>query len=222
MRWSGALVAAVLLAASSGADAAPYILGDSIGDGVAVTNGQHNLAHIGIHIRGPKAIEQIAQTPPGSTVYIFLGTNDAEGSIKNIDKSVDDVMAAASRRQLRVIWLGPHCVRKSWDAQARELDRILRAHFAGTAIKYVSTRDPRICSGTYHEPDGVHLTAKGYRILWELARSADGDSADTRTAALPARDDGAAANVVLPHLLVMEIHVPSSGSGPLVWTRATN
>ena len=90
-----------------------YVLGDSIGDGLATTMGFNNLAQIGIHIRGPKALAQIARTPPGSTAYIFLGTNDAEGSLKNIDKSIDDILDAAAQRQLTVIWVGPHCVRKS-------------------------------------------------------------------------------------------------------------
>ena len=43
-----------------------YVLGDSIGDGLATTMGFNNLAEIGIHIRGPKALAQIARTPPGS------------------------------------------------------------------------------------------------------------------------------------------------------------
>ena len=107
-----------------------YVLGDSIGDGLATTMGFNNLAQIGIHIRGPKALAQIARTPPGSTAYIFLGTNDAEGSLKNIDKSIDDILDAAAQRQLTVIWVGPHCVRKAWDKQASELDGILRNHLA--------------------------------------------------------------------------------------------
>ena len=103
----GLLTGFILLATPSLAGAATYVLGDSIGDGLAVTMKLNNLAQIGIHIRGPKALAQIERTPPGSTVYIFLGTNDAEGSIKNIEKSIDDVLAAAAERQLTVIWVGP-------------------------------------------------------------------------------------------------------------------
>src|ERR1700688_3158111 len=120
----GVIALAVLSPATPSLAGGTYVLGDSIGDGLATTMGFSNLAQIGIHIRGPKAVAQIERTPPGSTAYIFLGTNDAEGSLKNIDKSIDDILDAAARRQLTVIWVGPHCVRKTWDTQAKSLDEI--------------------------------------------------------------------------------------------------
>ena len=126
----GLFALAVLPPATWSFASGTYVLGDSIGDGLATTMGFNNLAQIGIHIRGPKALAQIERTPPGSTAYIFLGTNDAEGSLKNIDKSIDDILDAAAQRQLSVIWVGPHCVRKAWDKQASELDEILRTHLA--------------------------------------------------------------------------------------------
>src|ERR1700723_2784175 len=216
-----------------------YVLGDRIGDGFATTMGFNNLTQIGIHIRGPKALAQIARTPPGSTAYIFLGTNDAEGSLKNIDKSVDDILDAAAQRQLTVIWVGPHCVRKAWDKQSSELDQILRNHLASAKVKYIGTRDAGICSGKFHEPDGVHLTAKGYRYMWAMIDGAGGASntavASTpqkpSDATKPAHGDLTAASVLplpLPaqarvdHRLVMEIHVPGAPSEPLVWTRSQN
>jgi lysophospholipase L1-like esterase len=236
-------LAALPLAVPSLAGGGTYVLGDSIGDGLATTMGFNNLAQIGIHIRGPKALAQIARTPPGSTVYIFLGTNDAEGSLKNIDKSIDDILAAAADRDLNVIWVGPHCVRKKWDNQAKELDEILRTHLAKAAdahVKYVSTRDAGICSGKFHEPDGVHLTAKGYRYMWAMIDGAVGPSATAVASAAP-RPNGAqrladadfttasfapSAPPAPPrgadHRLVMEIHVPGSPSEPLVWTRSQN
>jgi len=213
-----------------------YVLGDSIGDGLATTMGFNNLAQIGIHIRGPKALAQIARTPPGSTAYIFLGTNDAEGSLKNIDKSIDDILDAAAQRQLSVIWVGPHCVRKAWDKQASELDQILRTHLAkaqaaNAKVKYIGTRDATICSGKFHEPDGVHLTAKGYRYLWAMIDSANGNS-NTAVASTPQKPNDAnlataslvprPAQARVDHRLVMEIHIPGSPSEPLVWTRSQN
>jgi hypothetical protein len=214
-----------------------YVLGDSIGDGLATTMGFNNLAQIGIHIRGPKALAQIARTPPGSTAYIFLGTNDAEGSLKNIDKSIDDILDAAAQRQLTVIWVGPHCVRKAWDKQASELDQILRTHLAKSSVKYIGTRDAVICSGKFQEPDGVHLTAKGYRYMWAMIDSAGGTST-TAVASAPQKPNDAAkpvdANLAtaslvprpaparVDHRLVMEIHIPGSPSEPLVWTRSQN
>jgi hypothetical protein len=234
------LLAAMLsLTSPSWAAANSYVLGDSIGDGVAIASGQNNLAHIGIHIRGPKALAQIAQAPQGSTAFIFLGTNDAEGGIKNIEKSVDDIVAAAERRKLNVTWVGPHCVRKSWDTRARELDGVLAAHLAGTSVKYVSMRDSRLCSGAFHEPDGVHLTMKGYRYMWDIARKAAGpqqaeaaptppapavettgtvDPAKTASRPSPRRDEGAGAN----GRLVTEFHIPESPTSPMVWTKSFN
>jgi len=232
-------LAVVPLAATSFAGGT-YVLGDSIGDGLATTMGFNNLAQIGIHIRGPKALAQIERTPPGATAYIFLGTNDAEGSIKNIDKSIDDILDAAARRGLTVIWVGPHCVRKAWDNQAKALDEILRNHLAkaqaaNAKVKYISTRDSGLCAGKFHEPDGVHLTAKGYRYVWAMIDSAVGPSATAVASAAPKPGD---ANIttasLLPkptqppppprvdHRLVMEIHVPGAPTEPLVWTRSQN
>jgi hypothetical protein len=219
-----------------------YVLGDSIGDGLATTMGFNNLAQIGIHIRGPKALAQIARTPPGSTAYIFLGTNDAEGSIKNIDKSIDDILDAAAQRQLSVIWVGPHCVRKAWDKQGSALDEILRSHLAKAqaakaSVKYIGTRDATICSGKFLEPDGVHLTGKGYRYVWAMIDSGVGMS-NTAVAGAPQKPNDAAksndANITtaslvprpaqarVDHRLVMEIHVPGAPTEPLVWTRSQN
>ena len=150
------------------------MLGDSLGVGVAVVGHVKGLAKNSVHIRGPKAIEQIAQTPPGSTAFLVLGTNDANGSIARLDKSIDDIVRAAERRNITLVWLGPPCVRKSWDTRARDLDAILHQKLASTAVHYVSMRDEQMCSGAFHEPDGVHLKMKGYVHMWEKARTAAG------------------------------------------------
>jgi hypothetical protein len=238
-KWvlGGLIALAVLPPATWSLASGTYVLGDSIGDGLATTMGFNNLAQIGIHIRGPKALAQIERTPPGSTAYIFLGTNDAEGSLKNIDKSIDDILDAAAQRQLTVIWVGPHCVRKAWDKQASELDGILRNHLAKTSVKYIGTRDATICSGKFQEPDGVHLTAKGYRYMWAMIDGAGG-TPNTAVAGAPQKPNDAAkpadadlttaslasrpAPARVDHRLVMEIHVPGSPSEPLVWTRSQN
>jgi hypothetical protein len=238
-KWvlGGLIALAVLPPAAMSFASSTYVLGDSIGDGLATTMGFNNLAQIGIHIRGPKALAQIARTPPGSTAYIFLGTNDAEGSLKNIDKSIDDILDAAAQRQLTVVWVGPHCVRKAWDKQASALDEILRNRLAKTSVKYIGTRDATICSGKFLEPDGVHLTGKGYRYMWAMIDSGAGTS-NTAVASAPQKPNDAAkpndANITtaslmprpaparVDHRLVMEIHVPGAPSEPLVWTRSQN
>jgi hypothetical protein len=242
LKWP--LVGVITLASCSIAGATAYVLGDSIGEGVAIASGLTGLARISVHIRGSKALEQINQTPAGSTVFIVLGTNDADGGIKNIDKSIDAIVAAAERKHLTMIWIGPHCVRRSWDARSRELDEILRTRLARTSVKYVSMRDSRICSGEFHAPDGVHLKMAGYRYMWEKARS----SAGIPTSAAPPQYASAAtpravvadstgsivptASAVAPvaesrapaagsgRRIVMEVHVPpASPSAALVWTR---
>jgi hypothetical protein len=238
-KWvlGGLIALAVLPPAATSFAGGTYVLGDSIGDGLATTMGFNNLAQIGIHIRGPKALAQIARTPPGSTAYIFLGTNDAEGSLKNIDKSIDDILDAAAQRQLTVVWVGPHCVRKAWDKQASALDEILRNRLAKASVKYIGTRDATICSGKFLEPDGVHLTGKGYRYMWAMIDSGAGTS-NTAVASAPQKPNDAAkpndANITtaslmprpaparVDHRLVMEIHVPGAPSEPLVWTRSQN
>src|SRR5580658_2766046 len=104
------LVGLATVALPSVAGAGAYVLGDSIGEGIALASGLKGLARISVHIRGPKALAQIGQTPTGSTVFIVLGTNDAEGSIVNIGRSIDDIVKAGDRKQLSMIWIGPHCV----------------------------------------------------------------------------------------------------------------
>jgi hypothetical protein len=165
---------ALICSPAAPAHAAAFVLGDSLGVGVAQVAQVKGLAKISVHIRGPKAIEQLAQIPPGSTAFLVLGTNDANGSIAKLDKSIDDIVAAAEKRNLTLIWLGPPCVRKSWDTRARDLDVILREKLAGTSARYVSMRDEEMCSGAMHEPDGVHLRMKGYAHMWEKACAAAG------------------------------------------------
>jgi hypothetical protein len=158
----------------SAANAGAYVLGDSIGEGLADASGLHKLAHISIHIRGPKAITQINATPVGSVAFIVLGTNDADGdgSIKNLGKSIDEVIRAGARRRLKMVWIGPPCVRRSFDTRSREVDHILHDRLANTPVQYISMRDEHICSGNFHEPDGVHLTMKGYHYMWDKVRAA--------------------------------------------------
>jgi hypothetical protein len=179
------------LSSAAPAQAAPtaYVLGDSLGLGVAMVSHLKNLSRISIHIRGNKMQEQIARTPPGSTVFLVLGTNDANGSIAKLDKSIDDIIQAFERKHITLIWMGPPCVRQSWDTRARELDAMLKQRFENTAVRYVSMRDDELCSGGgYHERDGVHMKMKGYAHMWEKARLAAGfeEPATTTVATVPA------------------------------------
>jgi lysophospholipase L1-like esterase len=194
----GLLPLAALVAAPAAATGLPgdgYVLGDSLGEGVAEVSHLKGLAHVSVHIRGPRALEQLAQTPPNATVFLVLGTNDANGTIARLDKSIDDIVHAAQAKGIALIWLGPPCVRQSWDTRSRDLDIMLKARFAGTAVRYVSMRDPELCSGALQEPDGVHLKIKGYVHMWEKAAAAAGYAL---AAAPPAAPTKVAARIPLP------------------------
>lgn len=199
MRWLFLLGGLLPLAAPAVATGLPgdgYVLGDSLGEGVAEVSHLKGLAHVSVHIRGPRALEQLAQTPPNATVFLVLGTNDANGTIARLDKSIDDIVQAAEAKNITLIWLGPPCVRQSWDTRARDLDLMLKTRFAGTAVRYVSMRDPELCSGDLQEPDGVHLKAKGYVHMWEKAAAAAGFALASAAPAAPAKI--AAARIPLP------------------------
>jgi lysophospholipase L1-like esterase len=174
---SFALGAALALAVTPAASAEipnGYVLGDSLGEGVADASHLHKLARVSVHIRGPRALEQFAQTPPNATVFLVLGTNDANGTIAKLDRHIDNILQAAEQKNIKLIWLGPPCVRPYWDSRARDLDAMLKARFAGTSVLYVSMRDADLCLGGMQEPDGVHLKMKGYVHMWQRAAAAAG------------------------------------------------
>jgi hypothetical protein len=165
--------AAIVLGAGLGVTAraaTSIVLGDSLGDGMAEVSHLPNFAHISVHIRGPKAVEQIRRAPAGVTAFVVLGTNDAEGSIAHLDKSIEDILAAAEKKHLRLVWIGPPCVKKAWDTRARELDQMLAAKLPPRGVLYVPMRDPAFCNGGMHDHDGVHLLNKGYLYMWNKAR----------------------------------------------------
>ncbi|MGA2126232.1 MAG: hypothetical protein ABSG76_08775 [Xanthobacteraceae bacterium] len=174
LKWVVLAFGCALGPVGQSAAASGLVLGDSIGEGVAQASGLKGLARVSVHIRGPRALEQLSAAPAGSTAFLVLGTNDAEGSIANLDRHIDNILQAAARKSIKLVWIGPACVRKPWDSRARQLDGILSARLAARSVQYVSMRDERLCSGSLHEPDGVHLKMKGYAYMWEKARSAAG------------------------------------------------
>jgi hypothetical protein len=185
----------VLAALASAQATTTIILGDSLGEGLAEVSHLKSLAHISVHIRGPKALDQVRRAPENSTAFVVLGTNDAEGSITHLDKSIDDILDLAAKKRMRLVWIGPPCVHRPWDTRARELDKMLAAKLPARGVTYVPMRDPAFCTGGLHEPDGVHLKTKGYAYMWDKARRVAGleatgsiMTAAAGPAALPARD----------------------------------
>jgi hypothetical protein len=160
----------VFAAGAHARDSGPIVLGDSLGVGLADVSHLPNFAHISVHIRGPKALEQIRRAPAGVTAFVVLGTNDANGSIAHLDKSIDDILSAAEKKHMRLVWIGPPCVKQSWDTRSRQLDQMLAAKLPPRGVIYVPMRDQAFCSAGLHEPDGVHLKTKGYVYMWDKAR----------------------------------------------------
>ncbi len=191
-------VLAVLATAHATTD---VIIGDSLGEGLAEVSHLKSFAHISVHIRGPKALDQVRRAPENSTAFVVLGTNDAEGSIVNLDKYIDDILNLAAKKHMKLVWIGPPCVHRPWDTRARELDKMLAEKLPPRGVTYVPMRDQAFCTGGLHEPDGVHLKTKGYVYMWDKARRIAGlDTTGSITVAaagpvaLPARDAPAAAS----------------------------
>jgi hypothetical protein len=172
----------LFLTGIGGAQAAgELVLGDSLGVGVKAASGHPGPARLSQFIRNDQILAQINQVPPGATAILVAGTNDSAGSVRGLEKNVDNIIRAVASRRIKLVWIGPPCVRKSWDKNARELDAMLATRLAATSIKYISIRsDAALCSGQYTGGDGVHLNFAGYTLMWNKARVAAG---------LPATED---------------------------------
>jgi lysophospholipase L1-like esterase len=162
------------------------VVGDSLGVGISMAGGLENHAKNSVTIRGTRAIEQLREVRPGSTVFMSLGTNDAVGPVKGIEKSIDHVVQAANAARVKLIWLGPPCVNKAWDKNAAELDGILRERLAGSGVVYVSMRDQNICAPSVRSKDGVHFNMQGYRAMWAKAANAAGYQVASASPVVPA------------------------------------
>jgi hypothetical protein len=206
-------------AASIAQGATGIVLGDSLGVGLAEVSHLQNFAHISVHIRGPKAVDQIHRAPAGTTAFVVLGTNDANGSIAHLEKSVDDILAAAEQKHLHLVWIGPPCVHTSWDSRSRELDKMLAERLPPRGVTYVPMRDAAFCNAGLHEPDGVHLKTKGYVYMWDKARRVAGFGPPTTLAAAPSEPmatDAAPAPKPepTPGFALAAAPVDSGGAGP--------
>ena len=172
-RWLlGALLAGLIVGSDAGearaADA--IVLGDSIGKGLAATVGLKTVAKISFSLRKGDIEGQLAVVPPDAVGLISLGLNDAGDPVSQLDKFIERMIEAMLRSGRKLVWLGPPCVLKKWDARAAEMDEHLRRRLATTAIQYVSLRDDRICAPKLRTGDGEHFTVEGYRYLWDKIR----------------------------------------------------
>ena len=179
---NAALSVGLLLACAGSAQAAgELVLGDSLGVGVKLASGHTGPARLSQFIRNDQILAQLSTVPSGATAFLVLGTNDSAGSVKGLEKNIDNIVSAADSRKIKLIWVGPPCVRKAWDKNSRDLDAMLTARLASTSVTYISIRsDAALCSGQYTGGDGVHMNMTGYNMMWRKARLAAGlpDSED--------------------------------------------
>ena len=170
-----ALGAALVCALPTAAMAEYAVIGDSLGVGVNwAAKFRLSLARNSVAIHGGAILEQIRQLPPGTTAFMSLGTNDAVGGAVDVRKPVQDILAVAAQRAVKLVWLGPPCVFKSWDKYAKQLDAKLRDQLKGTSVKYVSMQDADICNPSLRGKEGVHFTMAGYTVMWRKAAAAAG------------------------------------------------
>jgi hypothetical protein len=183
IRYAALVVGLSLALASSARAAGELILGDSLGVGVTRASGHPGLAEGGLRIRDPQIISQIKRVPAGATAFLVLGTNDASsGSLRGIERHIDNIVSTADQRGVKLIWLGPSCARKPWDKNASTLDKILAARLASTSVKYVSMRDETVCAKL--STDGIHMTRTGYSQMWDMGRLAAGLPAEPTVVAV--------------------------------------
>lgn len=172
--WAGA----ALLPANAN-PARVIILGDSIGVGLSLAGGSQRLAANSVAIRSNEIMEQLRRVDPSQVAVVSLGTNDAVGHLKGVEKAIDQIVDHVNRNNLRVVWMGPPCVNKAWNANVVQLDRILQERLRrASRITYVSVADQNYCDRNLRAGDGVHFTMKGYGLLWAHVKDKSGIKID--------------------------------------------
>ena len=168
------LWACALLPASA-APSRVIILGDSIGVGLSLAGGSQRLAANSVAIRSNEIIEQLRRVDPSQVAVVSLGTNDAVGHLRGVEKAIDQIVEQVNRNNLRVVWMGPPCVNKAWNTNVVQLDRILQERLRrASRITYVSVADQNYCDRNLRAGDGVHFTMKGYGLLWSHVKDKSG------------------------------------------------
>ena len=148
------------------------VIGDSIGVGVSWAAKIPSTAKNSVAIYSGQIMEQLRQAKKGETVFLSLGTNDAVGGALDVKAKVAAIVAEADRLGVKLVWIGPPCVRKSWEEYSRKLDGILAAELSGTSATYVSMQGEEFCEARLHAPEGVHFTMAGYTRMWQKAAAA--------------------------------------------------
>jgi hypothetical protein len=174
MNYRKFLVVGFLALSSVAARAGGEVIGDSLGVGVGWASKLPSRAKISVSIQSGAILEQLRQAHRGDTVFMSLGTNDAVGGALNVKSKVETIVKIADELGVKLVWIGPPCVKPSWDTQSQKLDEILREQLAGTSVTYVSMRSDGLCDRSVRAPDGVHFSMEGYGRMWRKAAEAAG------------------------------------------------
>ena len=172
--WAGAV-----LSPAAASPSRVIILGDSIGVGLSLAGGSQRLAANSVAIRSNEIMEQLRRVESSQVAVVSLGTNDAVGHLRGVEKAIDQIVDHVNRNNLRVVWMGPPCVNKVWNSNVVQLDRILQERLRrAPRITYVSVADQNYCDRNLRAGDGVHFTMKGYGLLWAHVKDKSGIKID--------------------------------------------
>lgn len=148
------------------ADAATYVIGDSICEGITSVRPAPGYVR-----RGAMTYDLIGwldALPHRSAVVFCAGTNDAAVQSKSLRYSVAAVLSIVRANKLRMTWIGPVRTTRPWDRHSNEADTFLALHLARAGARYVSLRAVKF-ERSELAGDGIHFTPKGYRRIARLA-----------------------------------------------------
>ena len=100
-----------------------------------------------VAIYTPFIFQQLKQMPRGATVFMSLGTNDAVGGLTDVKARVDQIVATAQEQGIKLIWMGPPCVRKDWEVHSPGAGRDSRGPAQGNSRHLCVATGPRVLRG---------------------------------------------------------------------------
>lgn len=170
LRLFWAAITSLCLLASASAQTTytppPYVIGDSICEGIAYVRPAPGYVRRGAMIYD--LIGWLDALPEGSPVIFCAGTNDAAARIRGVRYSVEAVISIVRAKKLRMTWIGPVRTTRPWDRHSDEIGTYLALHLAHLGVRYVSLRAIKF-ERSELAGDGIHFTPKGYRRIAKLA-----------------------------------------------------
>lgn len=165
------LLAALL--ASTQAQAAPYIVGDTFAEGVQEVTEYPGFTNRSATIRSTVGL--LDQVPESAEVFVFVGLNDAaSANPARVGNDLRMLLDMASIRHQRLTVIGPPCVYTHYDDAVDRVDKEMASIAASFGTPYISTRSGLWCNRRIRARDGVLLSYSGYLLLWDsIKRAAD-------------------------------------------------